>query len=101
MYLTQHREQYFAKCNKVIQRWRQEGPKPLNIGRDINGFIMEPTPEFASGIYLFLDRQNITHYFPPNFLPPYDSEEKRKIILDVLSEEWDEKSLLWKNVRPN
>lgn len=51
-----------------------------------------------SGIYLFVDRQNITHFFPPNFLPPYDSPENKKIILDVLREEWDEKTLTWKPV---
>ena len=49
-----------------------------------------------SGIWLFTDRENITHFFKPNFLPPYDSREKRKIIFDVLKEEWDEKSLSWK-----
>lgn len=49
-----------------------------------------------SGIWLFTDRANITHFFAPNFLPPYDTPEKRKIIFDVLREEWDEKSLSWK-----
>lgn len=49
-----------------------------------------------SGIWLFTDRENITHFFPPNFLPPYDTPEKKKIIFDVLKEEWDEKSLSWK-----
>ena len=49
-----------------------------------------------SGIWLFPDRQNITHFFPPNFLPPYDTPEKKKIIFDVLKEEWDEKTLSWK-----
>jgi hypothetical protein len=60
---------------------------------------MESAPEYTSGIYLFLDRQNITHYFPPNFPPPYDSEEKRKIILDILSEEWEEKGVCWIKAR--
>jgi hypothetical protein len=54
--------------------------------------------EYNSGIFLFLDRQNITHFFPPNFLPPYDSPEKRRIILEYLKEEWDEKSVSWKPV---
>ena len=49
-----------------------------------------------SGIWLFTDRENITHFFPPNFLPPYDTPEKKKIIFDVLKEEWDAKSLSWK-----
>jgi hypothetical protein len=52
--------------------------------------------EFNSGIWLFTDRENITHFFEPNFLPPYDTPEKRKIIMDVLREEWDEKTLSWR-----
>jgi hypothetical protein len=47
---------------------------------------------------LFQDRENITHFFPPNFLPPYDTPDKRKIIMDFLREEWDEKTLSWKPV---
>mmetsp|Transcript_21982 Transcript_21982/g.32468 ORF Transcript_21982/g.32468 Transcript_21982/m.32468 type:complete len:380 (+) Transcript_21982:64-1203(+) len=48
-----------------------------------------------SGIWLFTDRQNISHFFKPNFFPPY-GPEKRKIIMDVLSQEWDEHQLQWK-----
>jgi hypothetical protein len=59
--------------------------------------IQGTSPENChSGIWLFTDRANITHFFPPNFLPPYDTPEKRKIIFDVLKEEWDERSLSWK-----
>ncbi len=53
---------------------------------------------YNSGIWLFQDRENITHFFPPNFLPPYDTPDKRKIIMDFLREEWDEKTLSWKPV---
>lgn len=52
--------------------------------------------ECHSGIWLFTDRENITHFFKPNFFPPYDTPEKMKIILDTLKEEWDEKTLSWK-----
>lgn len=55
-----------------------------------------PAVECHSGIWLFTDRENITHFFKPNFLPPYNTPEKKKIILDVLREEWDEKTLSWK-----
>jgi len=55
-----------------------------------------PPKDCHSGIWLFTDRENITHFFKPNFLPPYDTPEKKKIILDVLREEWDEKTLSWK-----
>jgi hypothetical protein len=55
-----------------------------------------PASDCHSGIWLFTDRENITHFFKPNFLPPYNTPEKKKIILDVLREEWDEKTLSWK-----
>jgi len=64
---------------------------------DSIGTIPTTAPEDChSGIWLFTDRANITHFFPPNFLPPYDTPGKRRIIFDVLKEEWDEKTLSWK-----
>lgn len=117
----EHKNQYFAKCDAAIASWREKGPQPLNtVARDIEGkpviaTATEPTTEagegvqeesavkaeeasgsYHSGIWLFTDRDNITHFFAPNFLPPYDTPSKRKIILDVLREEWDEKTLSWK-----
>lgn len=93
-----HENQYFAKCEEAVQRWRKEGPKALNaISRDVKGKVVTQTSQSEqSGIWLFLDRENPTHFFAPNFLPPYNSPEKRKIIMDILKEEWDEDSLSWK-----
>ena len=65
----------------------EAGPSKTDDGAD--------EPGFNSGIWLFTDRDNITHFFEPNFLPPYTGE-KRKLILDVLKEEWDERTLSWK-----
>lgn len=93
---------YFQKCDQVITQWRSKGPQPLNNGGwDINGQPLQfPNANgYNSGIYLFTDRNNITHFFKPNFLPPYDTKEKRTIILDYLKEEWDEKSLIFKPVK--
>jgi hypothetical protein len=53
---------------------------------------------YRSGIWLFTDRNNPTHQILPNFLPPYDTPAKRKIILDVLKEEWDETTLMWRSL---
>ncbi|KAL3910656.1 MAG: hypothetical protein SGARI_002018 [Bacillariaceae sp.] len=40
---TQHRKQYFAKCDAAIAEWRKLGPQPLNtIPRALNG---EPLSE--------------------------------------------------------
>lgn len=52
-----------------------------------------------SGIWLFTDRENISHFFEPNFLPPYNTPEKRSLILDMLKEEWVEETLSWKSVK--
>ena len=73
-------------CDAVLKKWRLAGPRPLNANPVDN----------KSGIWLFTDRTKPTHFFPPNFLPPYDTEEKRQIILSYLTEEWDEKTLSWK-----
>ena len=45
------------------------------------------------GLYLFKTREEIVEYFGPNFHPPYNTPEKRKIISDVLSEVWDSPTL--------
>jgi hypothetical protein len=48
-----------------------------------------------AGIYLFRDRKTITHYFEPNFCPPYTAEQM-KLIQTILAEQWDESTLSWK-----
>ena len=102
----EHKAAYFQKCADALKKWRQEGPKALNtIPRHLDTHPLsveeietsiDESVNSHSGIWLFTDRANITHFFAPNFLPPYDTPEKRKIIFDVLSEEWDEPTLSWK-----
>jgi len=99
----EHRKGYFDKCDAAIQAWKAEGPKPLNtVPRSLTGEALETSTDvennYHSGIWLFTDRENITHFFKPNFFPPYDTPSKKKIILDMLKEEWDEKTLSWKPV---
>lgn len=111
---TEHKDQYFEMCQLAIDRWTLGGPKPLFISdpnkmkvdsniqritcprKKLVGGEIGSSPEYVSGIWLFTDRNHATHLFEPNFLPPYDTPAKRKLILDVLSEEWDEKILSWK-----
>ena len=63
--------------------------------------MLTPVPDTAksaagdSGVWLFTDRANPSHHIKPNFLPPYDTPEKRRIILNVLAEEWDPAVLDW------
>ena len=92
-----HRDAYFAMCDAVLKKWKLAGPKALNDGAwDVDGKPLAKPGAYNSGLWLFRDRTTITHYFPPNFLPPYDTKEKREIILSFLTEEWDESKLEWK-----
>jgi len=84
-----HKEAYFAMCEAILKKWRLAGPRALNANPVDN----------KSGIWLFTDRKTPTHFFPPNFLPPYDTEEKRQIILSYLTDEWDEKTLTWRTAQ--
>ena len=106
-----HKADYFAHCGKICEMWKKLGVQPLipnlkndtsNIARvycvDASSGQVVNDGRYQSGLYLFTDRTTITHHFAPNFLPPYDTPEKRKIILDILKEEWDEKTLSWKPV---
>ena len=87
----EHRAQYFKMCADAIKKWKEQGPQPLQAPE-------QGACSFGSGIYLFTDRNNISHKFEPNFLPPYDTPDKRRIIAEYLQEEWDEKSLSFKPV---
>ena len=110
---AQHRAEYFAMCDAVVHQWRTEvGPQPLvapvtkNIQHVscpktiVKAGTLGSSPEYKSGLWLFTDRNTPTHIFEPNFLPPYDTPEKRAIIYDVLREEWNEKSLSWVVAKP-
>ena len=103
-------------CERVVEKWQQEGPKPLNtVQRKVDGTLISEkehnedeekkqddvsestsSREYQSGIWLFTDRNNPTHFFKPNFLPPYDTPEKKKIIYEFLKEEWDEPNKQWR-----
>ena len=84
-------------CDAVLKKWKLAGPKALNDGAwDVNGKQLEKPGAYNSGLWLFQDRNTITHFFPPNFLPPYDTKEKREVILSFLTEEWDEEKMEWK-----
>lgn len=95
---------YFANCQNVVNKWRQEGPMLLEPQQSKSpnianfGEVDVPIGEELSdpyGIYLFKDRKTILKYFKPTFLPPYDTVEKRKIIENVLSKTWNEETLSW------
>jgi hypothetical protein len=100
----QHRNDYFEMCEKAVKGWKEEGVKPLIPdpkalkSKGLSVVKSKASSDaYQSGLWLFTDRENITHFFPPNFLPPYDTPEKKQVILEFLSEEWDEKTLSWKS----
>lgn len=105
-------------CQRVVDKWQAGGPKPLNtIPRKGNGQPIDMDDQcvddyeavggtargqevfpYESGIWLFTDRNSPTHFFRPNFYPPYDTPEKRKVIHHFLTEEWDESRKQWKDL---
>jgi hypothetical protein len=103
---------YFTKCDAVVAAWRRAGPQPLvppvtkNVERVrypkkvVIGGELGSDPQYQSGLWLFTDRNTPTHLFEPNFLPPYDTVEKRKVIFDVLSQEWNETLRTWQLAPP-
>ena len=62
---SQHRKGYFDKCEAAIQKWRKDGPKPLNNGGwNVDGKPLEEDLKgLNSGLWLFVDRNNITKFF--------------------------------------
>jgi len=90
----QAEKSYFEKCYEVVQKWRGKGPQPLNSVPEESAGV----DSYTSGVWLFRDRENITNFFPPNFLPPYDTPEKREIINNFLKDEWCEKDMKFKPV---
>jgi hypothetical protein len=106
---------YFQKCSVAVKDWQAAGPQPLVVPPQDKEKALanitqvqcskehllkdaaaeEPTfsADCQSGLWLFTDRENISHQFLPNFLPPYDTAEKRTIIWEFLREEWDETTL--------
>jgi hypothetical protein len=84
---------------KMEEKKKEEATDdPLKVEEEMtteNDIAVASTDDCHSGIWLFTDRENITHFFKPNFLG-YDTVENRRIIFDVLKEEWDEKSLSFK-----
>lgn len=84
-------------CDKAIKKWREAGPRPLNDGPwEPDGTKKKNPGTHNSGVWLFTDRNNITDFIAPNFPPPYDTPNKKQIILAFLKDTWDEDTLSWK-----
>jgi len=91
----EHMKQYCEKIDGVVRKWRERGPIMLEPEKDPTklGYPSEPLGselESPGGVYLFKNRNEPIEYFAPNFHPPYDTPEKRKIISDILNKEWIE-----------
>jgi len=98
-----HMQQYFEKCDGVVRKWRERGATLIEPETDPSkpGYPSKPLGselDSPHGVYLFKNRNEPIEYFEPNFHPPYDTPEKRKIISDVLSKEWDEDNLTWREL---
>ncbi len=108
-----HMQSYFRHCDKVVEQWRAMGPQFLETENDtsVKGCIFASSninnnycngsavigeeAVHPHGVYLFKHRAAPLDYFPPNFHPPYNTAEKRKIIANVLSRNWNTSTLQW------
>lgn len=93
--------QYFAACDRAVRQWRTQGATLLEPEQDPGapGYPAEPLGQELThpyGVYLFKTRAEPVEYFSPNFHPPYDTPDKRKLIAKFLARVWDEDSLSWK-----
>jgi len=81
---------YFAHCSAVVAEWRARGPVLLEAEEK------DPSTTGAvGGLYFFRDANRVVGYVEPNFLPPYNTPEKRALIQKVLSRRWDQDRLEW------
>jgi hypothetical protein len=78
---------YFKNCSDAVARWRKRGSVCLEpeTNPGSTGFVGENKAlrnELTNphGVYLYKTRQDVVDYFTPNFYPPYNTPEKRKII---------------------
>lgn len=109
---------YLANCRRLVEEWMDRGQQPL-VPAKIEDSVevikckrgekqgdQYLADHYRSGLWLFMDgatiqgdtihRKKITHHFLPNFPPPYDAPATRRIIYEILKDDWDEKSLCWK-----
>jgi len=101
----EHMRRYFEEVDAVVREWRQKGPTLLEPERDPEAAgcpkgaaLLGDELSSPHGVYLFKTRNEVVEYFPPNFHPPYDTPEKRKIIRGVLSKEWHSPTLSWQPI---
>lgn len=91
------KELYFEQVSKVVTKWRTLGPQVLKP-KNTSETVQPPQDNYSGngccvsspgGVYLFKHRAEIYDYYPPNFLPPYDTPEKIAIIESVLKKRWN------------
>lgn len=92
---VKHMNRFFSQSERVVQAWREKGPKCLDP--QLTYIEGGATPEEVArphGIYL-LRNGRPTNYFPPNFEPPYTTKMTRSLLLNVMGKSWDRKRRDW------
>ena len=93
-----HMNKYFAHCERVIGEWRDNGPQYLFPQRNYlegDGAASEEVTQ-PHGVYIWRgDNPAPSHYFPPNFEPPYNTNMKRALLSNVVNKSWDKKKRDW------
>ena len=95
---VKHMNKYFAHCERVIDRWREEGPQYLFPQRNYLEGDGAASDEISQphGIYIWRgDNPAPSNYFPPNFEPPYNTSMKRALLSNLVNKSWDKKKRDW------
>jgi hypothetical protein len=97
---VKHMNNYFSRCEMVINAWREKGPQYLDP--ELSHFDGGASPEEiarAHGIYLMRNGAP-TNYFAPNFEPPYTTKMTRSLLANVINKSWDKVKRDWASEPP-
>ncbi|GKZ00296.1 hypothetical protein MPSEU_000982500 [Mayamaea pseudoterrestris] len=95
---VKHMNRYFSKAEKILEEWKQRGPKYLDPELSfLQGGATADEVAYPHGLYLFRNGTP-TNYFAPNFDPPYTTRMTRSLLLNVLNKSWDKKARDWTSV---
>jgi hypothetical protein len=92
---VKHMNNYFSRCEMVINAWREKGPQYLDP--ELSHFDGGASPEEIArshGIYL-MRNGTPTNYFAPNFDPPYTTKMTRSLLMNVVNKSWDKVRRDW------
>ena len=96
----EHKNICHNQVGQILASWKKRGPMCLQeqhnnpSNPNENSRVVPDNITQNHGIYLFKNGKP-THYFTPNFEPPYDDIKVRAIIQNKLNKSWDSWRCEW------